>query len=169
MKKYLNSMVLTRLIFVFIAFASILSMAINTWDIHTFIRYFSISSNMIIVFVMLYLAIFFPSIRENKVKPLANYMIWGVLIYLILWNGIPFTLALIQNGVTGLAVKSGLSPIVFILLSSLQILIVPLVLYCLLRFEVNAAFKKKQDHLWIHLLILGLIVSGVWFLVIQAL
>lgn len=168
MKKDSISVSIVRCMFLLIAFASILSMAINTGSFEIFLRYFSISSNMIIVFCMIYLSLFFSKFQELKEKRLVIMMLWGVALYLILWNGLPFIFWMFQNGFTQSLIDSQMSAIPFIVMNILQIVIVPLLLFFLLRFEVNSVFKKKHYHLWLHLIILWTIFWGVVYLVIAA-
>jgi len=168
MKKYHSPMNIIRSIFLLIAFASIFSMAINTWSLEVFLRYFSISSNMIIAFVMLYLVLFLPRMRALKDKELALSLLLWITIYLVAWNGLPFIFWLMQWGLADLSVNNEGNVLVFMMLNILQIVIIPIALYILLRFELNAVFKNNKYNYSLHLGILWLIFLGVSYLVIAA-
>lgn len=169
MKKHITPVNVARGLFLLVAIASTISLAINTWSFASFLRYFSTSINMVVAVWMLYLFFFLPDMKETKKKTLAMWVLIWVLAYLLIGNGLPFVLWLLQIGFTWAVEKTGLTPITFVALHTLQIVIVPVILYLLLRFEVNAVFQKtKTYNPLVHLGILWAVFLGVVYLVVAA-
>ena len=89
MNTYISSIRINRLLFTGIALASLLSMIINTGSVEVFLRYMSISINMIIILGMLYLAYFLPDMQQGQKRQYAGVILVGICIYLIIGNTLP--------------------------------------------------------------------------------
>ena len=170
MQKYMSPMYIARFLYLLIAAAAILSMAINTRDIGMFIRFFSISSNMLIAFCMIYLCIFLPEFKDANKKKLVTWLLFWIFLYLVAWNALPLFFWIYSVWLLTAVSKTQLSPLVFVLENSIQILIIPYILYAMLRYETKSVFKEKSGkrHMLIHLLIICGTVAGVSYLVIAA-
>lgn len=170
MKNIFSWELTTKIIFIFIALASTLSMAINTGSIELFLRYFSISSNMIIVFVMVYLTLYISDYKKLESKKLPKKLLLWVLIYLILWNGLPFIYWFYVFGIKGLVETSDTSTILFLFNNLLQIVIIPFCLYIILWYKINSFFQEKKWKYFkiIDALIMSWVFVWVSYLVIAA-
>ena len=144
MKNIFSWELTTKIIFIFIALTSTLSMAINTGSIELFLRYFSISSNMIIVFVMIYLTLYISDYKKLESKKLPKRLLLWVLIYLILWNGLPLIYWLYVFGIKSLVETSDTSTVLFLVNNLLQIIIIPFCLYIILKYKINSFFQEKK-------------------------
>ncbi len=144
MKTQTPQILITKTLFIFIALASALSMAINTGSIELFLKFFSISSNMLISFVMIYLALYIETFQQLKEKKLVIWLIFGVFIYLLLWNGLPFLYWLYIHWFLKTVSNSWYSISFFILENLTQIVIIPSFLYLLLSYKVKSLYKEKS-------------------------
>lgn len=170
MKKLVSAMNVTRFLFLMIALAAVLSMAINTGSFEKFLRFFSISSNMIIAFCMIYLFIHLPDFKDANKKKLVIHMLLWVFLYLLLWNGLPLLLWMYQEWLAQVLSQTGVTPLRFMTESLLQIVIIPLILYVMLRYETKNVFKERtglQHHILQALIVCGTL-AGITYLVIAA-
>lgn len=170
MKKYLSPLNITRFLFILIAAASILSMAINTGTVEMFLRFFSISSNMLIAFCMIYLALFLKDFKDVNRKKLVITMLFWITLYLILGNGLPILYFIYTLWFQEVLTQVSMSPMMFIGSQLLQVVIVPMIIYFMLKFEVQSVFKEKRSiwHTLAHILIIWGTTAGVVYLVYAA-
>lgn len=168
MNTYISSIWINRFLLVGIALASLLSMIINTGSIEVFLRYMSISINMIIVLGMLYLAYFLPNMQQSQKKQYAGVILAGICIYLIGGNTLPLLHLIFQVWFQEVLQSTGMSAGRFILQYGVQFIGVPLLLYSLLRYEINTVFSPSRGPLWVHIFILLWVYSGVGYLVYAA-
>lgn len=168
MNTYISSIRINRLLFTGIALASLLSMIINTGSVEVFLRYMSISINMIIILGMLYLAYFLPDMQQGQKRQYAGVILVGICIYLIIGNTLPLLHLIFQVWFREVLQSTGLSAGRFILQYGAQFVGVPLLLYSFLRYEIKTVFSASPGPLWAHILILFWVYSGVFYLVYAA-
>lgn len=170
MKKHFTPLNITRFLFILIAAASILSMVINTGGLEMFLRFFSISSNMLIAFCMIYLALFLKDFKEVNRKKLVIAMLFWVTVYLILGNGLPLAYFIYTLWFENVLGQVGMTPLIFIGSQIVQIILIPLIIYLMLKFEVQSVFREKHSmwHTVAHILIIWGTTAGVAYLVYAA-
>lgn len=168
MRKHIHSLGITRFLFVLIALAAFISMVINTWSIRMLLNHLSIGINSIIIFTMVYLALFLKDFKQSKNKHLVIAMLFGVYLYLVFWNLLPMLYWIYEVGFNSAVEKSMMSPQMFIISQLIQFVAVPTLLYFLLRHETQCAFKENDKHMFTQLALVAIVLAGVIYLVIAA-
>jgi hypothetical protein len=97
-------------------------------------------------------------------------MLFWVTIYLILGNGLPLAYFIYTLWFENVLTQVGMTPMMFIGSQIVQIILIPLIIYLMLKFEVQSVFREKHStsHTLIHILIIWGTTAGVAYLVYAA-